>query len=134
MIAVGMFSACTACIGTAQPGRSLVASGDGESGALMLELAPGTAQAVGKAGKLRHVRLLNDSRCPPDVHCVWAGDAAVLLEWTPASAANAQRFTLHTGTEPRTHTIGAWRFSLHALARGPAPSAVVQVERNAAAP
>ena len=38
------------------------------------------AAVEGKRLKVRFVRVLNDSRCPVDVTCVWAGNAEVLIE------------------------------------------------------
>jgi hypothetical protein len=76
---------------------------------------------------LRYVRLVNDSRCAPDVQCVWAGDAEVAFEWLP-HAGVAQSFGLHTGVEPRQHPIGTRNVTLVSLARGAAPEATVRVE------
>lgn len=90
-------------------------------------LAPGQQVALGDDGSLRYVRLVNDSRCAPDVRCVWAGDAIVAFEWKPASGA-AQAFELHTGLEPRTHDIGNRKVRLTSLSRDPQPVATVQVD------
>lgn len=81
--------------------------------------------------RLRYQRLVTDSRCPPDVHCVWAGDAIVAFEWAPAGG-TAQAFELHTGKEPRSHALGGRTLRLTSLARGEAPAAELRVE--AAAP
>lgn len=42
-----------------------------------------------------------DSRCPVDVTCVWAGDAALRVHATIAKMAWTP-FTLHTNLEPRS--------------------------------
>jgi hypothetical protein len=79
-------------------------------------------------GTLAYRRLVKDSRCPPDVNCVWAGDAVIELAWTPAGGAT-QPFELHTGLEPRSHAIGSRRrVVLDALARGPQPAATLKIE------
>ena len=61
--------------------------------------ATGSAASVADASRLQYVRLVNDSRCPLDRQCVWAGDAIVALEWTPASGA-AESCVNHTRQEP----------------------------------
>lgn len=91
-------------------------------------LRPGERHDIAGAGTLRYERLVNDSRCPPDVQCVWAGDAIVAFSWTPATGA-ATTFELHTGLEPRSHALGDGRtLVLQALARGDAPAATLRIE------
>lgn len=77
--------------------------------------------------QLRYQRLVTDSRCPPDVQCVWAGDAIVAFEWSPANGA-AQAFELHTGKDPRSHALGGRTLTLTSLARGAAPAASLRIE------
>lgn len=58
-----------------------------------------------------HVRIVfrsveSDSRCPVDVQCVWAGDAAIRLD---ASSGGAwQPFVLHTNLQPRSAEHGGF--------------------------
>lgn len=49
----------------------------------------------------------SDSRCPKDVQCVWAGDAAVTM-WLEEAGAERVTFELHTTTEPKEVTHGAY--------------------------
>lgn len=77
---------------------------------------------------LRYVRVTNDSRCPPGVQCIWAGDAEVTFEWTSGSGA-VSAFSLHTGTDPKQQVLGERRLTLVSLARGEAPDAELRVER-----
>lgn len=90
-------------------------------------LHPGEQVALADAGTLRYERLVNDSRCAPDVQCIWAGDAEVAFKWMPGQGA-AEPFSLHTGVEPRHRAIGARRLTLVSLARGVAPVATVRLE------
>lgn len=90
-------------------------------------LAPGASATLADDSRLHYVRLVNDSRCPPDKQCVWAGDAIVAFQWTPASGV-AQEFELHTGLEPRSQTIGTRTISLKSLARSDQPEATLLVE------
>jgi hypothetical protein len=62
---------------------------DGTTVALM----PGQSASLGD-GLLRYVRLTSDSRCKPDVQCVWAGDAVIELYWAPTGG-TARPLTLH---------------------------------------
>ena len=51
-----------------------------------------------------------DSRCPLQAMCVWAGDAAVLLETAPlpdALAADSRTDTLHTHVDPMLLQLGS---------------------------
>lgn len=58
-----------------------------------------------------------DSRCPTDVQCVWAGDAAVVLRFR--ASGRDTTFTLHTGLEPKAGNIGTLRVELVGLAPTP---------------
>ena len=90
-------------------------------------LLPGQSARLADDSRLQYVRVVNDSRCAPDVQCVWAGDAIVALRWTPA-AGTAQDFELHTGLEPRSRTLGARTVVLKSLARGANPAATLQAD------
>ena len=91
------------------------------------QLGPGQEVTLGGAGRLRYERLVNDSRCAPDVQCVWAGDAELAFEWTPADGSR-KSFSLHTGVDPRQQSLGAYRLVLVSLDRGRAPQATVRLE------
>ncbi len=90
-------------------------------------LQPGQSATLADASRLQYLRLLEDSRCPPDVQCVWAGDAVISLQWTPASG-GAQEFKLHSGLDPRSQAVGARTVTLQSLARGEQPEATLQVD------
>ena len=92
------------------------------------ELRPGETVALAGGGSLRYERLVNDSRCPPDVQCIWAGDAEVAFAWTPRGA-STERFTLHTKPDGAVHPLDAdRRLRLVSLARGDSPTATLQVD------
>ena len=91
-------------------------------------LRPGETATLADGGTLRYERLVNDSRCPPDVQCIWAGDAEVAFAWTPRGAAT-ERFSLHTKPGGEAHPLDAGRqLRLVSLARGDAPVATLQVD------
>ena len=107
-------------------------AGGGSDGAKVADgasfaMQPGQSVTLADDSHLRYLRLINDSRCPPDVQCVWAGDAIVAFEWSPPGG-TAQQFELHTGKDPRSHAIGSRRVSLESLERGDAPAATLVVE------
>jgi hypothetical protein len=77
---------------------------------------------------LRYIGISNDSRCLPDVQCIWAGDAEVRFEWSMAGASKA--FSLHTGKDPRRQALGDRSLTLVSLARGDAPEARLRIERS----
>jgi hypothetical protein len=123
-IAISTFAlALAACTTTgAQPVNTVA---DGTS----IRLAPGQSATLADNSRLDYVKLDNDSRCRPDVQCVWAGDAVIVMRWTPAAGAMvAQDFVLHTTLDPKSFTAGNRTITLTALERDDAPKATLQVE------
>lgn len=57
-----------------------------------LTLKPGQSGSVDASTKLHYVRMVNDSRCPPDVQCIWAGE--VTIELLLESGKEKQSFTM----------------------------------------
>lgn len=121
-----LLSACTAMPAnhsappsSASPAGSTVAAGK------TFSLTPGQQVAVADAGTLRYVALTNDSRCPPGVQCVWAGDATLAFEWSAADG-RRQSFALHTGLEPRSQSLGTGTLRLVSVERGLAPAATLE--------
>ena len=113
--------ALAACTTTgAQPVNTVA---DGSS----ITLAPGQSAALADNSRIDYLKLVSDSRCPPGVQCVWAGDGTIALRWTPATGA-AQDFELHTTLDPKSFVAGARTITLHALERGDAPKATLQVD------
>src|SRR3546814_4873763 len=83
-------------------------------------MRPGQSATLGDHSVLRYERLVNDSRCMPDVQCIWAGDAELAFEWR-AGTGPAERFSLHTGKGAKSHALGERTLVLVSVARGPAP-------------
>lgn len=75
---------------------------------------------------LRYVGVTADSRCPPGVQCIRAGDADVAFEHTP-DGGSAAAVTLNT-PEAASTVVAGWRLQLLSLAFGQAPAATVQVD------
>lgn len=91
-----------------------------------VELAVGQSVNVSRAGGGGPVDLTvtfeavtGDSRCPADVVCVWAGDAAVRLQLSGEATGS---LVLHTPTEvvgPRSGVAGRFRVELLELTPEP---------------
>lgn len=89
-------------------------------------ISPGEHVALPDRSRLHYVELVDDSRCPPDVHCIRAGDATVAFSFTPAGGI-PERITLNTD-EPASVAIGRWQLQLLELSRGPAPVATMRAD------
>lgn len=75
---------------------------------------------------LRYVGVTADSRCPPGVQCIRAGDADVAFEHTPEGGSPAA-LSLNKPQAPST-TVAGWRLRLLSLGFGDAPAATVQLD------
>ena len=122
--AILALTALTACT-TAPAATTASRVADGSS----IELAPGQSAQLADDSRIDYVKLVSDSRCRPDVQCVWAGDATIALRWTPAAGAMvAQDFVLHTTLDPKSFDTDTRRITLTALERGDAPKATLQID------
>ena len=83
---------------------------------LPILLAAGEQAQVAPKATLRFDKLLNDSRCPPDVQCIWAGE--VRLGMSLVVAGESEAFELASTTAPRKSVRG---FAIELLAFGPCP-------------
>lgn len=92
----------------------------------IFQLSVGERVAL-EGGTLRYLRVANDSRCPPGVQCIWAGDAEVVLQWT-ATGAQPDDFSLHTGRGERSRNVGKQRLTLESLAHGANPVASLRLD------
>ncbi|NUS39645.1 MAG: hypothetical protein HOQ02_11570 [Lysobacter sp.] len=116
--AVLALAACSSVDGAAR------AAGPGRP----FDLKPGASATLAGGGTLRYLALVDDSRCRPDVQCIWAGDAEIALEWSAGGTAPA-RFNLHVQPASSRHALDAGRqLHLIALGRGAAPVATLQVD------
>jgi hypothetical protein len=119
---MSMTACATQAVGGNTGGRMI---GDGQT----FTMHAGERVTFADASALRYVRVANDSRCPPGVQCIWAGDAEVAFEWTSGSGA-VTAFSLHTGKDPKQQALGERRLTLVSLARGEAPDAELRIDRN----
>lgn len=95
------------------------------------QLAIGEIVQLADGSQLTYLRLVDDSRCQPNVQCIWAGDAEIALRWKSAKG-TAYSFSLHTSPLPgkgeRNARPGAYRVTLTALERGIAPKATLRID------
>ena len=69
-----------------------------------------------------------DSRCPSDVTCVWAGDGAVKLG-LQSTAASSQEPTLHTTLDPKTVDFSGYRVRIVGLTPYPKSGSPISGEK-----
>lgn len=91
-----------------------------------IRIRPGQAIVVDGI-RVRFIEVRNDSRCPTDVVCVWAGDATAVLvvELNCECKAPAYQLELHTTLEPRAGD--AHGFRIHLLHLEPSPRSLVPI-------
>lgn len=89
-------------------------------------MAPGQQAVLPDQATLTYVTVAADSRCPPKVQCIRAGDADVVFELRPAGG-EARRFTLNLPEAP-TAPVGAFTLRILALEFGEHPKATVQID------
>jgi hypothetical protein len=114
--------ACTSVASSAGTQGNATAIADGST----FDMHPGQTVTLADASTLRYDSLVNDSRCMPDVQCVWAGDAEVAFTWR-SSGGGRDAFSLHTGRGDKSHMVGDRTVTLVALARGSMPAATLKV-------
>lgn len=113
-----------------------ILSGCASSGAVTtgrdFSLSVGQQIALSDGSTLRYAGVANDSRCPPDVQCIRAGDADVLFDHATHQG-STRRVTLNT-ERLRATTIGAWQLQLIDLAPGDAPRVTARIDATGATP
>src|SRR5690606_28080568 len=67
------------------PGTGRAANGNTIADGSTFDMRPGQSVTLADGSALRYERLVNESRCMPDVQCVWAGDAEVAFTWKPVN-------------------------------------------------
>lgn len=89
-------------------------------------LTVGASATLPDGATLRYRGVANDSRCPPRVQCIRAGDADVLFDVVRGDA-SPSRIVLNS-ERARAATLGAWRLQLLDLAPGALPRATLRLE------
>ena len=96
-----------------------------------VSLGVGQSAQLADGSQIDYTQLVNDSRCPPDVQCVWAGDAEIALQWRAADG-TTRALRLHTNGQagPSATRAGDRTVTLTALERGDAPTATLRIDRT----
>ncbi|GAB3388485.1 hypothetical protein [Lysobacter fragariae] len=102
------------------------ASGGGITPGSEFTMTVGAQVTLPDAATLRYTGIANDSRCPPDVQCIRAGDADVLFAFTPHGGAGI-RITLNT-ERTLSAQVGGWQLQLVSLVPGGSPRATVRID------
>ena len=69
-----------------------------------------------------------DSRCPSDVTCVWAGDGAVKIG-LQSTTASSQETTLHTALDPKTVDYSGYRIRIVSLSPYPKSGSPISADK-----
>ena len=91
-------------------------------------LTPGTSAQLPDASTLRYVGIANDSRCPPKVTCIRAGDADVQFEHL-SQAGPSVPVVLNT-ERTISAALGPWQLQLLNLAAGAQPQVTIRLQER----
>ena len=119
--------ACASTNHTSQSGTDAASKPNVDDSQVTLKLGQSTQLSDGS--QLSYSGLIDDSRCAPNVQCVWAGDAEIALRWKPARG-SVQDIRLHTSTQggPTSVPIGERTLTLVLLERGIGPEATLSID------
>jgi hypothetical protein len=76
---------------------------------------------------IKFVSLVEDSRCPTDTNCIWAGNAKIKIQVGRGKTA-AKTFELNTNLEPQTVSFAGYEIKLVNLT--PQPATNIRINRN----
>ncbi|MCA1590152.1 MAG: hypothetical protein LC730_01990 [Acidobacteria bacterium] len=76
---------------------------------------------------VKFLQLVEDSRCPSDTNCVWAGNAKIKIAIRKANGAS-KTFEMNTGVKPQSIAYGRYRIKLTDLT--PHPRSNIRINRN----
>ena len=77
---------------------------------------------TGEGLTVTYAELVADSRCPPDVQCIWAGNATIAVAMAKEGGASAT-VQLNTMEGPKSAPYSSYTAALLDLAWGPSPTA-----------
>lgn len=78
--------------------------------------------------KIKFLSLVEDSRCPEGVDCIWAGNARIKVRVTSKRGVT-EIFEMNTNTGQRGDTLDGYAINLDSLT--PTPKANVRLNKNA---
>ena len=84
-------------------------------------------KVIGTKFTVKFLEMVEDSRCPSDTNCIWAGNAKIKIRVTK-SGKTAKIFELNTNLADKTVVFEGHEFKLTALT--PAPRSNIRINRN----
>lgn len=109
------------CMSASQPGTGTTPP----SGSIQVNTATDFELKAGQSARVTNTPITvifrsvsQDSRCPSDVQCIWAGDGAVILG-LQSTAVPSQETTLHTNLDPKFVDYSGYRVKVVSLAPYP---------------
>jgi hypothetical protein len=76
--------------------------------------------------KIQFVSLVEDSRCPTDANCVWAGNAKIKVK--VSNRRGSEIFEINTNTGARGAAFNGYAINLTSLT--PAPQSNIRISKN----
>jgi hypothetical protein len=93
------------------------------------DVGPGRHVTIKEAGlTITFVELVEDSRCPEGVDCIWAGNGEVTLLVKKRGLYKSVLFELNTTSEPKSFTYQGYEIALVKLA--PYPKINVKINKG----
>lgn len=87
-----------------------------------------TEKNIPRAGfRVRLLQVIDDSRCPEDTNCIWAGNAKVKIE-VRGGHGGRKRFELNSATQPQVVTYSGYEIRLTDLT--PHPRSNIRINPN----
>jgi hypothetical protein len=111
-------SACHAPVMASNETSSASPSNSGAAAPASVILATGESADLGSGRTLKFLRVQNDSRCPKDVQCVWAGEVTLAFELVTSEGSSNFQLSSNTAKSASASWLD---FELNAY--GPCPVA-----------
>jgi hypothetical protein len=90
-----------------------------------------TVTFKGESLRLRFVRVADDSRCPTNVDCIWAGNAEVLIEASAGGARGKKALALNTNASQGRAGEGEYRrYTVKLVGLSPYPQSARKIRRD----
>jgi len=77
--------------------------------------------------KIKFISVLEDSRCPMDTNCIWAGNAKIQIKVSDSKGAS-KTFELNMNLEPRIVSFAGYEIKIINLT--PQPASNIRINRN----
>ncbi len=121
LLAALTLAVCAGCSSPVRDGMPIAPNQD-------FTLRPGERAMLSGQASVHYLGVANDSRCPPTVQCVWAGDAEVKPVFEQAG--KATDVVLHSA-DPVPQPAGPWTLMLVGLEHGAVPAATLRLQAGA---